>query len=93
MGFPVPYATWLRNDLNGVVSDILLDSRATSRGYFQRATVENLIKRNKESGGYAKEIFSLVVLELWHRTFLDRQETPAGPQRGLDVSPASISAS
>jgi asparagine synthase (glutamine-hydrolysing) len=91
-GFPVPYATWLRNDLSGFVTDTLLDSKATSRGYFQKATVENLINRNKESGGYAKEVFSLVVLELWHRTFLDRRETPASPPPGSSLSPASVSA-
>jgi asparagine synthase (glutamine-hydrolysing) len=91
VGFPVPYATWLRTDLNGFVADTLLDSKATSRGYFQRATVEKLIKRNKESGGYAKEVFSLVVLELWHRTFLDTKYTESNPRPGLDMSEASIS--
>lgn len=91
-GFPVPYATWLRNDLSGFVSDTLLDSKSLSRGYFQKAAVENLVKSNAESGGYAKEIFSLVVLELWHRTFLDGRETPSSPRPGSNLSPASISA-
>jgi asparagine synthase (glutamine-hydrolysing) len=91
VGFPVPYATWLRNDLNGFVTDTLLDSKATSRGYFQKAAVENLIKRNRESGGYAKEVFSLVVLELWHRTFLDGKDNEPSSRPILDVSEASIS--
>jgi asparagine synthase (glutamine-hydrolysing) len=92
VGFPVPYATWLRNDLRGFVNDTLLDSKSISRGYFRKATVENLIKRNSESGGYPKEIFSLVVLELWHRTFLDRRDTVSNPYPASDLSPASLSA-
>ena len=69
-GFPVPYENWLRTDLRDSVSNILLDRETTDRGYFNKSAVEKLIRDNSESGGYAKEIFSLVVLELWHREFL-----------------------
>ncbi len=89
-GFPVPYATWLRNDLKGFVSDTLLDSKAISRGYFERATVENLIKSNEESGSNPKEVFSLIVLELWHRTFLEESNLRPSPRAGSSLAPASI---
>jgi asparagine synthase (glutamine-hydrolysing) len=89
-GFPVPYGTWLKNDLKGLVRDTLLDPKSISRGYFKKAAVEDLMKRNSESSGYDKEIFSLVVLELWHRTFLDQRETPSNPRAGANLSPASI---
>jgi asparagine synthase (glutamine-hydrolysing) len=69
-GFPVPYENWLRTDLRDSVSNILLDRETVDRGYFKKSTVEKLVRDNAESGGYAKEIFSLVVLELWHREFL-----------------------
>lgn len=70
-GFPVPYESWLRNDLRSWVSHILLDKKAIERGYFQRKFVEKLISIDSVGGGYSKEIFSLVTLELWHRAFLD----------------------
>jgi asparagine synthase (glutamine-hydrolysing) len=70
-GFPVPYESWLRNDLRSWVSHILLDKKAIERGYFQRGSVEKLISMDSVGGGYSKEIFSLVTLELWHRAFLD----------------------
>jgi asparagine synthase (glutamine-hydrolysing) len=73
-GFPNPSVTWLAHDLKDVVGDILLDSRAISRGYFRRAAVEELLKRNSRSTRYTPEIFSLVVLELWHRAFVDSRE-------------------
>jgi len=69
-GFPVPYENWLRTDLRDSVNNILLDRETVDRGYFKKSTVEKLVRDNAESGGYAKEIFSLVVLELWHREFL-----------------------
>lgn len=70
-GFPVPYAMWLRNNLREQVSEILLDPTTNARGYFERGTVEKLIRQYQAGAGYSKEIFALLVLELWHRTFLD----------------------
>jgi asparagine synthase (glutamine-hydrolysing) len=70
-GFPNPSASWLAHDLRDMVADILLDSKSVARGYFRRSAVEELIKRNSLSVRYTPEVFSLVVLELWHRTFVD----------------------
>ncbi len=70
-GFPNPSANWLANDLKDTVADILLDSKSIGRGYFQRQAIEDLINRNSRSVRYTPEVFSLVVLELWHRAFVD----------------------
>jgi asparagine synthase (glutamine-hydrolysing) len=71
VGFPVPIANWLRTDLKGRVRDVLLDRETLDRGYFDRNCIEQLISQNDLRGGfYSKEIFSLVVLELWHREFV-----------------------
>lgn len=70
-GFPVPYEKWLRTELKGWVRDVLLDSRTMSRGYFNRAAVENLLMIDSTQGGHSKELLSLAALELWHREFLD----------------------
>lgn len=70
-GFPNPSASWLAHDLKDMVADILLDSKSVARGYFRRQAVEELIKLNSRSVRYTPEVFSLVVLELWHRTFVD----------------------
>ena len=72
-GFPVPYDQWMRRDLKDWLHEILLDRETTDRGYFQIATVRELLSENQESGRYAKELFSLAVLELWHREFLKKQ--------------------
>jgi asparagine synthase (glutamine-hydrolysing) len=71
-GFPVPYDLWLRRDCKQWVADILLDPKTISRGYFRKNAIEDVIVRNRNEAKYAKEIFSLVVLELWHRAFTDQ---------------------
>jgi asparagine synthase (glutamine-hydrolysing) len=71
-GFPVPYDSWLRGELRDWLSSVLLDGNTLSRGYFSRASIEQLIATNQRDGSYAKEVFSLATLELWHRAFVDR---------------------
>ena len=71
-GFPVPYESWLRHQFKTEIEDVLLSERSLSRGYFGRREVTRLLRANGREGGFAKEVFSLVVLELWHRQFVDR---------------------
>jgi asparagine synthase (glutamine-hydrolysing) len=76
VGFPNPITSWLTGDLMDMVKDILLDSKSVSRGYFRKEAIEALIKDNVRTSRFTSEIFSLVVLELWHRAFVDSPETP-----------------
>ncbi|MGA7796305.1 MAG: asparagine synthase (glutamine-hydrolyzing) [Candidatus Acidiferrales bacterium] len=87
VGFPVPYNAWLRTDLKDWIRDLLLDRETLQRGYFNRNCIERLISQNTALGGsYSKELFSLAVLELWHREFLGKQETPTR-QSAFDPAP------
>lgn len=72
-GFPVPYASWLRNDLKDLVWEVLTDPKTIGRGYFRKDAVEGLLRANSNGTDHSKEIFSLLSLELWQRTFLDRE--------------------
>ncbi|HVT98070.1 MAG TPA: asparagine synthase (glutamine-hydrolyzing) [Acidobacteriaceae bacterium] len=69
-GFPVPFGAWMRKELKPFVHEVLLDRTTIERGYFNTASVENLLRANEESGRYSKEVLSLLTLELWHRAFL-----------------------
>jgi asparagine synthase (glutamine-hydrolysing) len=73
-GFPVPYESWLRTDLKDLVWSLLMDSRATNRGYFSKAAVEALLQGNAKGSDHSKAIFSLISLELWHRAFLEGEQ-------------------
>jgi asparagine synthase (glutamine-hydrolysing) len=71
-GFSVPLSSWLRTDLQGWAREILLDSSTLERGYFQPAAVQRLLDRHAAGAdGDAKRIYSLLMLELWHREFVD----------------------
>jgi asparagine synthase (glutamine-hydrolysing) len=84
-GFPVPYESWLRNDLRDWVRGVLLDRKTLARGYFRRNQIENLLSENLRSGAYSKEIFSLIVLELWSRDFIDKKNIEAPTHSSSNV--------
>jgi asparagine synthase (glutamine-hydrolysing) len=73
-GFPVPYESWLRNDLKDVVWGVLTDRKTIDRGYFSKEGIEGLLQANSNGANYSKEIFSLLNLELWQRTFLENEK-------------------
>jgi asparagine synthase (glutamine-hydrolysing) len=73
-GFPVPYESWLRNDLKDMVWDVLTERKTIDRGYFRKDAIEGLIRANSNGANYSKEIFSLLSLELWQRSFLEQEQ-------------------
>lgn len=88
-GFPVPYDAWMRVELKDWLWGILLDRETSSRGYFRKNTIEKLLTENAHSGRNSKELFSLAVLELWHRQFLGKEGLPSSP-RSLDSSESLV---
>jgi asparagine synthase (glutamine-hydrolysing) len=76
-GFPVPYESWMMNEMRSYVADVLTDSRAVSRGFFSPATIDSMLARNQTGGGFAAELFSLLALELWQQSFVDSRRVPA----------------
>jgi asparagine synthase (glutamine-hydrolysing) len=74
MGFPVPFSFWLRGGGADVARDVLLDSRARQRGVTDAAAVATLIDAHAAGTTDAGDaLWSLLNLELWYRTFIDRQ--------------------
>jgi asparagine synthase (glutamine-hydrolysing) len=73
MGFPVPFTQWTRGAWNSVARDVLLDRRSRERGLIDPTSVGRLLhdhaERRTEGGD---RIWSLLNLELWYRTFIDK---------------------
>jgi asparagine synthase (glutamine-hydrolysing) len=72
MGFPVPFAQWMRGEWLAVTKDVLLDRRTRERGLVNTPAVASLLRAHGEgrrNGGDA--IWALLNLELWYRTFID----------------------
>jgi len=77
MGFGVPIAEWFRGDLKEYVRGVLLDRRTLERGYFDPGAVRSLVEEHiscRFDHGY--RLWSLLMFELWHRTFLDGPPRP-----------------
>ncbi len=72
MGFGVPVGLWFREGLKDFLRESLLSTQTLKRGYFNphalRAMVEAHIQGKKD---YAFQLWALLMLELWHRQFID----------------------
>jgi asparagine synthase (glutamine-hydrolysing) len=78
-GFAVPLARWLRGPLRDVVHDIVLGPRLRQRGYFKMDAVERLVSDHETGRSNAQyQIWNLLMLELWHQTFIDAGAQSAG---------------
>jgi asparagine synthase (glutamine-hydrolysing) len=68
MGFPVPLHLWARGECREFFGDHLLDGRARQRGIFEPAEVEKLMSYERP---FSRQLWGMLCLELWHRTFVD----------------------
>lgn len=89
MGFCAPIATWFRRDLREMAYDTLLNPRATQRGYFRPQVVAQLLDAHcRGEANHAEHLWDLLMLELWHQTFIDGDGYTASlPTRPLTNAP------
>lgn len=87
-GFALPKARWFREEHRQAATDILLDARSLSRGYFRSDTIRRLLEHHAAGRrDYSNWIWCLVILELWFRQFVDqapalKQPEPSRPLVG-----------
>jgi asparagine synthase (glutamine-hydrolysing) len=80
MGFSIPVASWLRGELRGTAHDLLLTDRALGRGYFNPDHVRGMWNRHQaRQQDHSHHLWALMMLELWHRLFVDQAPTPTPP--------------
>ncbi len=67
------YRIWYRNELASYLRDTLLNTRAASRPFVNKAFIETMVRRHlKGNWNYTDEIEKVLTLELIHRVFIDR---------------------
>jgi asparagine synthase (glutamine-hydrolysing) len=71
MGFGIPRAKWLRQDLKGLAQEVLLDERSRSRGWYQFNKVEEILKNHQRGLELDTLIWPMFMLELWAKTWID----------------------
>ena len=86
VGFTVPLSPWFRGPLRELLADTLLSPRCLERGWFDsaalRSTVNDHLSGRRDR---ARELWTLLTLELWQRAWIDgagsRPETWRAPPR------------
>jgi asparagine synthase (glutamine-hydrolysing) len=71
-GFTVPLADWLRSELGAYSREVLLDPAAIVRAYVRGDVIESLLEAHAAGrGDHSLKIWTLLILEFWHREFAD----------------------
>jgi len=72
-GFGVPLDRWFRGDFGRLAHEVLRDRRCRERGWLDPRGVDRLLAGDALRDELrAKRVFTLVCLELWAQTWLDR---------------------
>jgi asparagine synthase (glutamine-hydrolysing) len=71
MGFGIPRAEWLRTEMKELTMDILTDTTALQRNWFDPIEVKKIIQVHMSGQNRDNIIWPMLMLELWARTWLD----------------------
>ncbi|HEV8479161.1 MAG TPA: asparagine synthase (glutamine-hydrolyzing) [Candidatus Eisenbacteria bacterium] len=89
MGFNLPLDSWLKNELADMSWDLLLGERGRSRGYFRPESVKRLLTEHRLGRwNWHDEIWTLLLLEMWHREFVDPPVAMAEEASEIDCGAA-----
>jgi len=70
-GFGIPIAEWLKGRLNGLMHEMLSPKRLNQQGLFNVDYVQKLMKEHETgTASHHKELWTLLVLQLWIDNFL-----------------------
>ena len=93
-GFSIPLAQWLRHELRDTASDLLFAERSRTRGYFAGTHLRRLWDEHQRGRrNHSHRLWALMVLELWHRLFVDETRllsSSPGPARPMFTSNGSV---
>jgi asparagine synthase (glutamine-hydrolysing) len=80
VGFTVPLSPWFRGPLREFVADTLLSDAARQRGYYDETVLRGYVDDHLAGRrDRARELWTLLTLELWHRAYIDHVPRPAVP--------------
>jgi asparagine synthase (glutamine-hydrolysing) len=71
MGFGIPRARWLREDLKEITFDLLTDQTARQRDWFDKKEIDKLLRNHMNGQDLDIVIWPILMLELWARNWLD----------------------
>jgi asparagine synthase (glutamine-hydrolysing) len=75
--FVIPVIEWINKGLDDIVPNLLSEQTFRKRGYFNYKKIERLLGSKKNYG----MLWPLLLFEIWHRSFIDREEI----EKPLDI--------
>ena len=71
-GFSAPVRSWMRNELGGMLSELLSERAVKQRGLFNHSYISHMMKMNSSGQeDFNLQLFQLLNLEIWMREFID----------------------
>jgi asparagine synthase (glutamine-hydrolysing) len=72
MGFSIPLAAWLKNDLKYLIDDFLNEAYIKDQGVFRWEEISKMVRLFEKRGdiNYANRIWNLLVFQLWYRKWM-----------------------
>jgi asparagine synthase (glutamine-hydrolysing) len=79
-GFGAPVGSWLRRELQPLISELLSEEQILQRGLFHWPAVKRILRAHEEQrSDYTDHIFALIAFETWCRIYLDGQDWKSAP--------------
>ena len=71
IGFGIPLAEWLRNDLKELLLEHLNEQTINNQGLFNYSFINNLVNEHIKGGkDNSSKLWPLLVFQMWHKTWL-----------------------
>jgi asparagine synthase (glutamine-hydrolysing) len=73
--FGAPLRRWIWKELNPLIKEVLSKENIKKRNLLSAEYVEEIIEKNRKGiEDYAHRIWGLLVLEIWHQTFMNNEK-------------------
>jgi len=91
-GFGVPVQDWINQQLRSRLRDTLSEPRTRQRGFIDYGYVDVLLDEHERGRrDHSMGLWSLLMLELWHRQFVDNRGTSSTNfRRQADLAAATV---
>ncbi|MCX9011214.1 MAG: asparagine synthase (glutamine-hydrolyzing) [Candidatus Methanoperedens sp.] len=74
--FFVPIHSWFNGELMDIAQQVLSEKSVKNRGCFKSSSIQSILgKFNSSRLYYSRQLWLLLMLELWHRMYIDSEST------------------
>jgi asparagine synthase (glutamine-hydrolysing) len=90
-GFGIPVGQWFRNDLRGLMLDVLSESRIRRQGLFNAGEVTRLVDEHlRGTKDNRKQLWTLFIFQLWYEHYGAPQTTGDVPIAAEQVANGAV---